>query len=164
MAGSFSQKRRWFKAVGITGGVLLVGITVLFLAAFTVYAQARNVQGDIQQVASEGRLAYDSFKRQNLPETDLHLSRAKEQLVKSQTSFQKMGYLKFIPVVRGYYFDGEAGLQAGLAGLEAGQLALEAIKPHADLLGFSGEGTLRRHNRGQNRFNVGNISSNYTPA
>ncbi len=139
--GVSPKKRRWFKAVGITGGVLLVGITVLFLAAFTVYAQARNVQGDIQQVATEGRLAYDSFKRQNLPETDLHLSRAKEQLVKSQTSFQKMGYLKFIPVVRGYYFDGEAGLQAGLAGLEAGQLALEAIKPHADLLGFSGEGT-----------------------
>lgn len=85
--------------------------------------------------------AYDNFKAQNLPEAEVNLTQAKEELTKLTSSYNKLGIYQKIPVINKYYQDGLYGLTAVDHGLEAGIVAVEAITPYADILGFEGEGT-----------------------
>ncbi len=85
--------------------------------------------------------AYDNFKAQNLPEAEINLAQAKEELTKLTNTYNKLGIYQKIPIINKYYQDGIHGLTAADHGLEAGIVAVKAITPYADILGFEGEGT-----------------------
>lgn len=136
-----AKQRRLFKIGGGILGVFGLLLIITGLMAWQVYAQAQEVKAEMQQAVTEGRLAFASFKTQNLPETKLHLENTKQRLEASQTKLQGLRWTGSVPFAGKYYYDGEAGLKAGVSGVEAGLLAVEAIEPHADVLGFTGEGT-----------------------
>lgn len=127
-------------ALGVSAFVLVLFV-VLGLAAWRVYAQVQAIRTDAEQAVAEGRLMYDAFKGQNLPETKTKLEAVRGRVEAAYAKYQRMGWLRFIPVARTYYQDGDHGMQAALAGIDAGEKILIAIEPHADLLGFQGEGT-----------------------
>jgi hypothetical protein len=135
------QQRRNYKLLGSVTGGLLVLLVLVSLVAWHSYAQAQVVKAELQQAATEGRIAYDSFKSQNLPATKLHLENTKQRLEASQQEFEALKWTGSLPFVGKYYHDGSAGLKAGVAGVEAGLLTVSAIEPHADVLGFTGEGS-----------------------
>lgn len=147
-----AQKGNWWQKLSPTKKKLILGFSSVFLLlvvlagvvgaiGYSAYVQAQEVKAELQQAATEGKAAYASFKTQNLPETKLHLQNAKQRIEAGQTALAALQWTKNLPIVGKYYTDGESGLKAGVSGVEAGILVIEAIEPHADVLGFTGEGT-----------------------
>jgi len=146
------QKTNWWRKLSPKKRKIILGLSVFLLVilgilavggliGYGAYVQAQEVKAELQQAATEGKAAYASFKTQNLPETKVHLQNAKQRIESGQSALSAMKWTKGLPVVGKYYTDGEAGLKAGVSGVEAGILVIEAIEPHADVLGFTGEGT-----------------------
>ncbi len=126
----------------ITGSVAAVFAFVFGVAAvlgFWTYGKVQKIQADAQTIQAEGRLFYDAFKGQNLPQSRVHLENVKQRLVSADETYQELSLYKNIPFASRYYNDGTAGITAAHAGIRAGEKFLDAIEPHADLLGFSGE-------------------------
>lgn len=139
---SLSNKvKRRYKVLGAVGLGLVIVILLLGIVAFYSYIQAKEVEAQLRTAANEGRAAYNSFKTQNLPETKIHLQNVKNSMEAGQQELSDLGWSHYLPFVGKYYVDAQAGLVAGVEGADAGISVVEAIEPHADVLGFSGEGT-----------------------
>lgn len=111
--------------------------------ALTTYSYAVT-----QELISEGKKAqftameaYELFKGQNLIESEKKLNELDNNLGEIQRTYNKLGFLGYLPLAKNYYQDGQHGLRAAEAGLSAGKKAIASITPYADVLGFSGEGT-----------------------
>lgn len=129
------------KKLAVVGGVLLLLLLIVGGVGFYAYTKARALEKDLRQAMGDGKLAYVSFKTQNLPQTKENLNQVKLHLESGQQKMRGLAFAGYVPLVRRYYFDAQAGLEAGVDGVEAGLLVIEAIEPHADVLGFSGEGS-----------------------
>lgn len=144
---SVSTKLPWWKrrrarniAIGVSS-ILAIVLLVVGALGFWTYSQVKQIQAHAQSAATEGRAVYDAFKAQNLPAAKSHLMAAQGHMLEAETVYKRMAFAKAVPVARGYYKDGEAGFTAGQAGVRAGMKFFEAVEPHADLLGFTGEET-----------------------
>jgi len=126
--------------------LILLLIVALFLGMIGVLAtHTLSVSREMITVGNElkwnAQSAYDNFKAQNLPEAEINIVKAKENLDKLNQSYNKLGIYQKIPVFNKYYQDGIYGLAAANHGLEAAVVSVKAITPYADILGFEGEGT-----------------------
>lgn len=126
--------------------LILILIVALFLGMIGVLAaHTLRVSREMITVGNElkwnAQSAYDNFKAQNLPEAEINIVKAKENLDKLNQSYNKLGIYQKIPVFNKYYQDGIYGLAAANHGLEAAVVSVKAITPYADILGFEGEGT-----------------------
>lgn len=135
------KRRKTHYIIGSVFGVLAVIAVLGGLTAWWLYGQVQVLQAEARDTAATGRLVYASFKAQNLPEAKMHLESVQSKIVSIQDKYQRMGWLGSVPFASAYYKDGVHGLAAAAHGAEAGHKLIEAVEPHADLLGFEGEGT-----------------------
>lgn len=103
-----------------------------FLPAFLVYKNGKALKIQAQELVA-------SAQSQDINKLEEELLETESAFNKFDKSFRRMFYLKYVPFVRDYYLDGEAGLSAGIYGLETAKLGLTTIKPYADIIGFGGE-------------------------
>lgn len=142
-----SGKKRWWQRRGVQIGAGVTLFVLLLIAGIggvvglQVYSAAQQLKSIADQAQVEGRAVYDSFKAQNLPEAKVHLENVQAKVKEAEVVMARLSWTKALPVARTYYIDGEHGLTAALAGTQAGLKLLAAIEPHADVLGFEGEGT-----------------------
>ncbi len=137
----FWQKRRFWGIVGGVLGVILLLLAAGGVAAWTVYQQAQSMRTDMEEALAAGRAAYTAFKGQNLVEVKSQVQLAQEKITTAQGKYQRLAWAGSLPLVRTYYQDGEHAFAAGLAGTNGALKVIAAIEPHADVLGFTGEGS-----------------------
>jgi hypothetical protein len=133
--------KKWQKILVVVGVILLVLGSVGGIMGFYTYSvvQQLKIQGKEAEVL--GRGAYDSFKGQNLPQTEQNLKQVQAKLGEMRQTYNKLAFYKFIPIASSYYNDGVHGLNAADSGMAAALKSVEAVTPYADVLGFSGEGS-----------------------
>jgi len=133
--------RGWHKALAIFLIFVVILGSVGAVLGFYTYQVVAQIQTQAQEAEVLGRQAYDSFKGQNLPATQMGVQAVQTKLAEIRTTYEKLSFYSYIPVARNYYQDGTHGLNAADAGLKAALTSIEAINPYADVLGFTGEGT-----------------------
>lgn len=133
--------KNWQKFLLVILAILLILISASGVMAYYSYQIAMEIKGEAYQAKFKAQTAYDSFKTQNLPEAEKQLQEVGQELAKIKNSYQKLAFYNNLPIIKNYYQDGLAVLQASEHGLNAGLKAIEAIVPYADVLGFQGEGS-----------------------
>ncbi len=118
---------------GISGAAAFVG--------YGVYTQAQEVKADMMQASVTGRAAYAALKTQDLVEAKHQLQETQNHITTAEQKFQELAWSGSLPIAKKYYEDGTSGFTAAHAGIRAGLKVVEAVEPHADVLGFSGEGS-----------------------
>lgn len=142
---SSQPKTQWWRSrkfLTIAGSVFAVLLVLGGSAAalgFWTYGKVQMIQADAQAAAVEGRLIYDAFKSQNLPQARVHLEAVKQRLTSAEATYQDLAFYGKLPLAKKYYEDGQAGFNAGQAGIRAAEKFFAAVEPHADLLGFTGQ-------------------------
>lgn len=137
----FWRRRKFWGTAGAVLGVLLLLLAAGGVAAFSVYQQGQSIRVDLEEAAASGRAAYAGFKAQNLVEMKQNLLKVQERLTAAEEKYRRLGWTGKLPLAGKYYQDGSHGLAAGQAGVNAAMKVVTAIEPHADVLGFTGEGT-----------------------
>lgn len=122
-------------------GIILIFVSISAAVGFYSYSVAMILKGQAAEAEQIGRETYDAFKTQNLPATQEGLTRLEGKLAEIRSTYNKLGFYRFIPIASAYYNDGTHGLNAADAALAAGKKGVDAIVPYADVLGFAGEGT-----------------------
>lgn len=133
--------KRWHKLALGVGSVLVLLLVIAGSIGFYTYTVLKTMQVQAAELETAGRAAYASFKEQNLPAVTEQLSTVDTKLQEVSTTYQKLGFYRYIPVASAYYADGTHALAAGAAGIEAAKKSTNAIAPYADVLGFTGAGS-----------------------
>ncbi len=137
----FWQRRKFWGVLGVVLGVLLLLVAAGGVLAFSVYQQAQSIRVDLEEAAASGRAVYTAFKGQNLVEMKSNLIKVQERLTAAEGKYDRLSWAGRLPVASKYYQDGKHGFAAGQSGVSAAMKVVAAIEPHADVLGFTGEGT-----------------------
>jgi hypothetical protein len=116
---------------GVLSLVAILLVIFLVLPLKGIYIQALRAQ-------SQAHATLAAAKNQDLKLAKEELSEMKDELGQLDKSADKIGWVGSLPAVGHFQKDFKHGISAGIAGVEAGQLAIEAIEPHADLLGLKG--------------------------
>lgn len=133
--------KKVFTGVGIVALIFVILGGVLAFVGYRSYVQAREIEAELRQAMNEGQAAYAAFKAQDLVTVKTHIQNARTHIEAGQQGLQNLKWTGSLPVAGKYYEDGEAGFRAALHGTDAALEVVAAIEPHADVLGFSGEGT-----------------------
>ena len=80
-----------------------------------------------------------ALQAKDLNQVESGLNQAQGELNVIENKFRLVSWIRFIPGPGGYAADLSHGLKAGESGLAAAQITVAALKPYADVLGFSGE-------------------------
>ncbi len=122
------------KILGIVFGVLLVLSIAIAIPAYAISKPLRLA-------VSSASAALVSLQSQDLDSAKSHLKETKVQIETTQGKYKFLSWTKIIPLVRGYYLDGEHALTAAGYAALAGDELIEAIRPYSDLLGFKSSDT-----------------------
>lgn len=101
----------------------------------------RGVVAAAKDFVTSGREVAGAIKNQDLEKTKKSLVDARQKLNLLTAEYNKIRPLKFVPLLGGYFADGEHAIAAASAGLTAADKAVEALEPNADLLGLKGKST-----------------------
>ena len=126
-------RKKWFF---IGGGIFL------FLAVFlTFFCALPLLQMKKQAVVfgNEAKGIYEGLQSQDLNKAVEKVASTKKEFEKLNGQYQKMVWLKAIPLAGGYYRDGQRIFAGGRYLLESADLVVESLKPYADLLGLEGD-------------------------
>lgn len=134
--------RPWLKPI-------LIGFLVLLLlagaasawAGWQIWKTTQALRSQANEAQATARQAYDSFKGQNLPAAKIQVEQLQTQVGSLKSTYQQLSWLDNLPKVRQYYRDGLASFTAAEAGVRAAYKTILVIEPHADVLGFAGEGS-----------------------
>lgn len=116
--------------------VILIGISI-----FTIILPAQRVYSSARKTYTQVKKAWEAAKKQNIALADTELNQAKKDLATTQKDLNGLSYLRFIPIISGYFNDADHLARAGAYGLEAASTIVESIKPYADVLGLKGQGS-----------------------
>jgi hypothetical protein len=129
----YQNKKTW---------IVLVVLVILFLfCSFAIFLPAKNIYSQAQKTSVQAQLAIDALKKQNISVTADYLKTTREELKKTQTDLNGIGYLAYIPFINAYFNDASHLLKAGFHGLDAADTLVASIEPYADVLGFKGKGS-----------------------
>lgn len=131
-------KRKWVVFGGIFGLFVLLVIILVFFLLFP----ALRLKKDALALMAEAQGIYQEIQANNLKQGIAKLNSTKKELNNFEKDYQKLVWVKFLPLAGGYYKDGTRVFASGRYLLEAADIAVETLVPYADLLGLEGrEGT-----------------------
>lgn len=128
------RRHRWVKILGAVFFLLLLLVGVGGWQVWAVYQEGVKI---VPVVAK----AQGNLQSQDLPALKETLVELHEQVGKTQGLYERLGWVRIIPLVSSYWRDGDHAATASVAGIEAAQILVEAIEPYADVLGFKGSGS-----------------------
>ncbi len=127
-----SKKKIW---LFVLGGFLLL-ILVLGLA---VAIPGKKVYQRGMALKDQGLKTKAVVAQKDLGLLKSELDKTGEMLGEVEGAYRALGWLKIVPWVKDYYFDGQRALEAGKEGLGAGKIVIEGIEPYQDFLGLGEE-------------------------
>ncbi len=124
-----------FLTVLVTLGFFIIASLIL---GIVVYPKAKSFQKEIEVTYSQANVLKASLKDKDLIKAQADLEQLKADLKDSQTEFEKLSFLKYVPVAAAYYSDGEHLLKVAAIGVSLGEDSFVAVEPFGDVLGFKG--------------------------
>ena len=124
-------KRPWFIIL------LLVLFVVLGIGAWlgVVAKLTYDKAGAIQTHASAMMTA---FETRDLVTAETELANTKSSLSAAEQTYNMVGPLRYVPFLGAYLKDVDHVFKAGALGTDLGDMVISAIKPYADIMGFTG--------------------------
>lgn len=111
-------------------GIYLVIIVYSLIVATTLVNPGKNLITSLKTAGA-------GLQNKNLSQAEESIIQSKAILQQITNRFKLVAWVRFIPLVGGYISDANHGLIAMNDGLDAGNLVIGAIKPYADILGFT---------------------------
>jgi hypothetical protein len=129
-------KKSWFKKpwVIVILVLLLIFITIgawLGIVAKMTYDKVGAIQTHITATST-------AFASRDLALAESELANTKTALADAKKTFASVGPLRYVPLLGSYLKDVDHIFVAGEKGTEIGDMVIAAIKPYADIMGFSG--------------------------
>jgi hypothetical protein len=124
-------KRPWFVILSVVL-VVMVGIFAwIGMAAYQTTAKLKDVQSHAMAVS-------EAFTTRDLARAESELTATKEALSRAHATYNQTAPLRIVWPIGAYLKDGERVFVSAEKATTVGDLIIAAIKPYADLMGFSG--------------------------
>ena len=134
------KKRTTGKKITVPRKVwVALAVVAVLLGLMGIPAYATYTSG--LKTYREAKLIAKALNQQNITLANQEIDKTKKSLQETQRNFALLLPLKLVPVANSYYNDAEHMMKAGADGLDAAKIALDALEPHADILGLKGEGS-----------------------
>lgn len=117
----------------ILGIVFLLGL----VSALILYPQTITTITLAKQSYNQAKKVQDSLEKQNVLDLREQAQVLKNDIAQTKESLKFYSFLRFVPILHGYYSDANRLLNAGNYSSEAILIATEAIVPFADSLGLT---------------------------
>ena len=115
-------------------GILI--LLALFLAIL-IYPRAKSVLEKIDSTYSQAKkLEAALSETKDLKQAEVELTSLKKELKSTKDEYNKLSFLKFVPIAASYYSDGNHLLNAAETGADLGDKSLAAFEPFSAVLGF----------------------------
>lgn len=122
---------------------LYVGIFIVILAVLGVFVglRALGVYKQAMKVKAQASAAAFQLKQQDIAAAREELSKTKAEIEVLKKEMNGIAFLKFVPLISGYYNDADHIIKASTYGVNAGIVTADALIPYVDVLGLKGKGT-----------------------
>lgn len=124
--------------------LLLVGLSLLLiLVAVGTYTYQVAMQLKQQAMATLPVVAEAKYllATQNLPTLPEKVQVLRAQQQQLESTYRRLSFYNYLPIVRNYYKDGLTTLQIANHGVNIMEQSVNALMPYAQILGFVGEGS-----------------------
>lgn len=128
------KNKKIFMYGGIVLAILLVITLFVGMRAFGVYKQAMKVK-------AQASVAFTQLKSQDIAGARGELAKTQTEITALKKEMEGIAFLKFVPLVSGYYNDADHIVKASSYGVNAGIVTADALIPYVDVLGLKGKGT-----------------------
>ena len=123
-------------------GLPLLGLVIVFLiVSILAMVLIMPLVADSKKVSSLAQETMQAAKNQDLILAEQKIKETHQVIVNLKNGYKRLIWVKFVPFISNYYYDGENGLLALESGVTAGQVLIETLTPYADVLGLKGKGT-----------------------
>ena len=126
----------WYKKPWVIA--LLVVFTILLGLGIYLGIVAKNTFDHSQKIQTHLTATSNAFAARNLETAETELKSTKDALADAKSAYNAVGPLRYLPVLGSYLKDVDHLFVAGEKGIEIGDIVIAAIKPYADIMGFSG--------------------------
>lgn len=120
---------------------LVVFILLAISSVFTIILPAQRTYKSAMKTYTQAKKTLDAAKKQNVELASTELAKTKKELVETQKNLNALSFLKYIPILGGYYNDADHLTKAGYHTLNAATVLVDSVKPYADILGLKGQGS-----------------------
>lgn len=136
------KTKKNLKRTGIIVGIILLVIVLLAAAGiFAVYFPAKKIMVSASAAYASVQEAAALAKKQDIMGAGDKLKDTRQKIETVRNDLKAFSWTSGLPYAGNYYADGNHVINAALNGVDAGQIIVEAIRPHADLLGLKGQGS-----------------------
>ena len=109
------------------------------LLAAIIYPRAKVLSEQVEETYTQAKNVEDALQEKDIQKAENELQKLDSESKKTREEFSKLSFTKYIPILAGYYNDGEHLLNILDSGVELGDHGLKALDPFADVLGFKSE-------------------------
>src|SRR5260221_7619121 len=135
------------KIVAMVLGVILILVVVMGVAiaipGVVVYGKAKVLQTDANNIKA-------AISKQNISEVKTATTKLQKDLDGFQSSYNLLGWTRFIPFLGSYWNDGSHAIKGGQYALNAAQIGIDTMTPYADIIGFTGDASKKPTSGEQN--------------
>lgn len=119
------------------------GIFIVVLLVLTIFVgiKAAGVVKQAKKTKAQASVAFEKLKQQDIASARDELAKTKTEITALEKELGGLGFLKFVPLVSGYYNDANHLIKASSYGVNAGIITADALIPYVDVLGLKGKGT-----------------------
>ena len=137
---SKNPKRKYLKfAIPAVGFLLLIVVGFIAYVGLVVAPNTKELTASVQGAYEQVQKVQEAIEDEDITKIKDETTKLKEELKISQQDLDNMGFVRYVPIVNGYYNDAKHLIAAGIAGAEAGEIAIDGIAPFADVLGLKGK-------------------------
>ncbi len=130
------KKKSWYKRGWIIS-LILIFLMVLGIGAWLGLV-AKNTYTEIANTNQHAQAIMTAFESRDLAKAESELVATKASLALAKEKYSSVGPLKYVPLLGSYLKDGDRVFRSAELGTEIGDMVIAAIKPYADIMGFSG--------------------------
>jgi uncharacterized protein DUF4012 len=126
------------KILQILSIVLIVFSVIAVLLFFFIFIPGRRLLTQVQTIQKSIPAIQQAINDKDLDKTKEILISLENQEKSLEKNYQKIAYIKYLPVIGNYYKDGQQILIATKEGIETSNILVQAIEPYKDFLGVKG--------------------------
>lgn len=131
-----TAKKSWFKKPWVI--ILLVIFAALITLFIWLGLVAKLTYDKVADIQTHLSATSAAFASRDLVLAESELNNTKAALSVAKNTYNKVGPLRYVPVLGSYLKDVDHVFVAADKGIEIGDMIIAAIWPYADIMGFSG--------------------------
>lgn len=134
------SSKSWYKKPWVI--ILLVIFALLLAIGAWLGIVAKLTYDKVAAIQTHIAATSTAFASRDLALAESELANTKTALSDAKKTYDAVGPLRYVPLLGSYLKDVDHIFVAGQKGTEIGDMVISAIKPYADIMGFSGTETV----------------------